>query len=69
VENKLTFHINNMAYTINVNDTLEKEMTKYLPVDRNVDTKELLAAYIRITQEFTQFKADLEILSDKIPKL
>ena len=69
MENKLTFHINNMAYTINVNDTLEKEMTKYLPVDRNVDTKELLAAYIRITQEFTQFKADLEILSDKIPKL
>ena len=69
MENKLTFHINNMAYTINVNDTLQKEMTKYLPVDRNVDTKELLAAYIRITQEFTQFKADLEILSDKIPKL
>lgn len=69
MENKLTFHINNMAYTVNVNDTLEKEMTKYLPVDRNIDTKELLAAYIRITQEFTQFKSDLEILSDKIPKL
>ena len=69
MENKLTFHINNMAYTINVDDVLEKEMTKYLPVDRNIDTKDLLAAYIRITQEFTKFKSDLEVLSDKIPKL
>ncbi|WP_083568690.1 hypothetical protein [Arcobacter sp. LA11] len=69
MENKLTFHINNMAYTINVEESLKKEMTRYLPTDKNVDTKELLAAFIRISQEFTQFKEDLEIISDKIPKI
>ena len=69
MENKLTFHINNMAYTINVDDSLKTEMTQYLPTDKNIDTKELLAAFIRISQEFTQFKEDLETISDKIPKI
>jgi len=65
----MTFHINNMAYTINVDESLKAEMTRYLPTDKNVDTKELLAAFIRISQEFTQFKEDLEVISDKIPKI
>jgi hypothetical protein len=69
MEGKMTFHINNMAYTINVDEKLKKEMTKFLPVNRNIDTKELLAAYISISQEFTQFKEDLEVISNKIPKL
>lgn len=69
MENKLTFHINNMAYTVNVDESLKAEMQRYLPTDKNIDTKELLAAYIRISQEFTQFKQDLETISDKIPKL
>ncbi len=58
-----------MAYTINVDDSLKTEMTQYLPTDKNIDTKELLAAFIRISQEFTQFKEDLETISDKIPKI
>lgn len=69
MENKLTFHINNMAYTITVDDVLKEEITKHLPTDRNIDTKELLAAYIRITQEFATFKYDLEFITDKIPNL
>lgn len=67
MDNKLTFHINNMAYTISVNDNLKKEITRILPTDKNIDTKELLAAYIRMSQEFTKFKEDLESISDKIP--
>ncbi len=65
----MTFHINNMAYTINVDESLKIEMTRYLPTDKNIDTKDLLAAFIRVSQEFTQFKEDLEIISDKIPKI
>lgn len=69
MDSKLTFHINNMAYTISVDENLRKEITKFLATDKNVDTKELLAAYIRMSQELTRFKENIEIISDKIPDL
>jgi hypothetical protein len=58
-----------MAYTIVVDERIEKEITKYLDTNVNIDTKELLTAYIRLAQEFTVFKDDLEKISNKIPKL
>ncbi|QKF81660.1 hypothetical protein CRV08_08050 [Halarcobacter ebronensis] len=69
MENKLTFHINNMAYTIVVDETLSHELTKFLDVNKSMDTRDLLAAYIRIAQEFASFKNELEEISEKIPKL
>ncbi len=69
MENKITFHINNMAYTIVVDERIKEEITKYIDTSKNIDTKDLLAAYIRIAQEFTIFKEDLEQISNKIPKL
>lgn len=69
MENKLTFHINNMAYTIEVEDILVEELTKYLDLNKNNSTKDLLAAYIRMTQEHAILKKELELLSDKIPNL
>lgn len=67
--NKVTFHINNMAYTIEVDKALEEELTKHLRKDESLDTRELLAAYIRIAQEHVSMKEDLELISNKIPKL
>lgn len=66
---KLTFHINNMAYTINVDTSLKSELTRYLTTDKNLDTKELLAAYIRVSQEHAKFKQEIEQISNKIPSL
>jgi len=68
VSKEITFHINNMAYTINVDDTMEKELTKYLDLDKNNDTRDLLAAYIRITQEYSTFKNDVEQISEKLAR-
>lgn len=56
-----------MAYTINVDDALKEELTRNLSFDRNIDTKELLAAYIRLAQEAIKMKEDIEKISDKIP--
>ncbi len=67
MQNKLTFHINNMAYTINVDEGLKEELTRNLDTEKNLDTKELLAAYIRLAQEFNGLKQDLEQITDKIP--
>lgn len=63
----LTFHINNLAYSINVDSSLEQDLCKYLGKDKNNSTKELLAAYIRMTQEFNEFKDEVKKLSDKLP--
>jgi len=69
MENNLTFHINNMAYTISVDDRIREDIKKYLSTDKNLNTKELLAAYLHVTQELYTFKQELESISEKIPKL
>ena len=69
MENNVTFHINNMAYTITVDDRIREDITKYLVTDKNLDTKDVLSAYLRVSQELYNLKQDLEAISDKIPKL
>jgi len=68
VNKDITFHINNMAYTINVTLDMEKELTKFLDLNKNNDTKDLLAAFIRITQEYSTFKDDVNQISTKLAR-
>jgi hypothetical protein len=65
MKKKLTFHINNMAYSINIDDSLEYEIINFLPKDKNITTQELLLAYIKKSQEIMNLKKDLEKLSNK----
>ena len=67
MKKKLTFHINNMAYSINVDAELEEELKNFLPQNQNVTTQELLLAYIKKTQEFAKFKKEIENISAKLP--
>lgn len=69
MENNITFHINNRAYTITVDSEFKKDVIRYLNTEKNLDTKELLAAYLRVSRELHNLKQDLEVLSEKIPKL
>ncbi|NQY92646.1 MAG: hypothetical protein HRT43_00650 [Campylobacteraceae bacterium] len=69
MKKKLTFHINNMAYSINVDAELEGELKNFLPQNQNVTTQELLLAYIKKTQEFARFKKEIEDISNKLPPL
>jgi len=68
VNKDIIFHINNMAYTINVNEDMERELTKFLDKVKSNDTKDLLAAYIQITQEYSTFKNDVERVSNKLAR-
>lgn len=65
---EVTFHINNMAYTITVDENIYKELTKYLDLEKNNDTRDLLAAYIRLSQEYNVFKRDVEEITNKLSK-
>lgn len=65
---EVTFHINNMAYTINVDEKIHKELTKYLDLSKNNDTRDLLAAYIRLSQEYNIFKNDVEDITNKLSR-
>lgn len=49
MENNITFHINNRAYTITVDSEFKKDVIRYLNTEKNLDTKELLAAYLRVS--------------------
>ncbi|GGD39583.1 hypothetical protein GCM10012288_12010 [Malaciobacter pacificus] len=65
---QVTFHINNMAYTVNLDEEVLEHLTKYLNLDKNNDTKELLAAYIRLSHEYKTFKKDVEQITDKLSR-
>ena len=65
---EVTFHINNMAYTITVDENIYKELSKYLDLNKNNDTRDLLAAYIRLSQEYNVFKKDVEDITNKLSK-
>ena len=65
---EVTFHINNMAYTINIDENIYKELSKYLDLEKNNDTRDLLAAYIRLSQEYNLFKKDVEDITNKLSR-
>tara|TARA_B100001063_G_scaffold161668_1_gene150899 strand:+ start:528 stop:737 length:210 start_codon:yes stop_codon:yes gene_type:complete len=68
VNKEITFYINHMAYTINVDEEMEEQLTKYLELDKENNTKDLLAAYIRITQEYSTFKKEVEQITEKLAR-
>lgn len=65
---EVTFHINNMAYTINVDEKIYKELSKYLDLSKNNDTRDLLAAYIRLSQEYNMFQKNVEDITNKLSR-
>jgi hypothetical protein len=69
VKKKIVFHINHLAYSLEIDESLEKEMTMYLKKDENLNIQELLAAYVRKSQECLNLKNDIYKISSKIPKL
>ena len=68
VNKEVTFHINNMAYTINVDECIYKELTKYLNLEKNNDIKDLLVAYLRLSQEHHSLKNDIEEITNKLSR-
>ena len=57
-----------MAYTINVDEKIHKELSKYLDLSKNNDTRDLLAAYIRLSQEYNVFQKDVEDITNKLSR-
>lgn len=62
----ITFHINNLAYTIKADEILEAELCKFLDPKNNNDLKQLLIAYLHLHQEFRAFKNDVEDITKKL---
>lgn len=57
-----------MAYTVNVDENIFKELTKYLDLNKNNDIKDLLVAYLRLSQEYYTFKKDVEEITNKLAR-
>ena len=65
---EVTFHINNMAYTISVDENMFKEITKYINLDKNNDTKDLLVAYLHLSQDYHLLKQDVQNITEKLSR-
>ena len=68
----MTFHINNKAYTVDIDDSnnaLQEGIKKYIDLNKNLDTQELLLAYIKKSYELVQLENSLENLSIKIDEI
>ncbi|MFW3426585.1 hypothetical protein ACN9KI_06885 [Aliarcobacter butzleri] len=63
---EVTFHINNMAYTLNIDEEVKGVLTKYLDLNNNNDTKDLLKAYLELTYEYRQFQKEVEDVTNKL---
>lgn len=70
---KITFHINNAAYTVDIGEdldnSLENGLKKFLSTEKNLTTDELLLAYLRKTQELVYYEQKLKETMLKIPSL
>jgi hypothetical protein len=66
----MTFHINHKAYTVDIGEDsdqkMEKGIKKFLDLDKNIETTELLMAYIKKTYELAELERSLETLSSRI---
>ncbi len=65
---EVTFHINNMAYTISVDENIYKKISKYLDLKKNNDTKDLLVAYLHLSQDYHLLKKDIEDITNKLSR-
>jgi hypothetical protein len=61
---EITFHINNCAYTVDIGPDLDNEvengLKKFLELDKDLSTQDLLLAYLRKTQELIYLKKNIE---------
>ena len=69
----ITFHINNEAYTIDIgednNNNLREGLTKFLSTEKNLNTSELLLAYLRKSQELVTLEEQIKKELQSAPSL
>ena len=58
-----------MAYTISVDNNVQKELEKYTPINKDMDTKDLLVAYVRLAQNHSILLEEIQKISQKIPNI
>jgi hypothetical protein len=68
----LNFPINNKVFTVDIGkdsqNKIESGIKKFLDLDKNLNTQDVLLAYIQKTHELVELEKALEELSLKIEK-
>ena len=69
----ITFHLNNEAYTIDIgedpNNKLRDGLKKFLSTEKNLNTAELLLAYLRKSQELVTLEEQIQKELLAVPSL
>jgi hypothetical protein len=65
---EVTFLIDNLGYTVSLDPAIKDELLKHLDPYKNNSTKDLFAAFIKLSKEFNQFKAEIEKIDEKLKR-
>jgi len=66
----LKFPINNKIFSVDIGEDIdnkiEKGIKKFLDLDKNLETKDILLAYVQKTHELVELENSLNEISNKI---
>ena len=65
-EKKIILYINNLSYTLKTDEELKKEVKKFINIEENLDTKDLVASFMRVTQEYLLLKKEIDEISENL---
>lgn len=66
---KETYFIGNLAYTLEINEDIHKELKRFLNISDNNETKNLLAGFITLARERQKLEKELEKITLKLSKI
>jgi cell fate (sporulation/competence/biofilm development) regulator YlbF (YheA/YmcA/DUF963 family) len=65
---EVTFIIDNLGYTVSLEEKIKDELLKHLDVHKNNSTKDLFAAFIKLSKEYNQFKDEINKIDEKLKR-
>lgn len=64
----MTFIIDNLGYTVSLEQNIKDELLKHLDQNKNNSTKDLFAAFIKLSKEYNQFKDEIAKIDEKLKR-
>ncbi len=65
---EVTFIIDNLGYTVSLEENIKDELLRHLDQNKNNTTKDLFAAFIKLSKEYNQFKDEIQKIDDKLKR-
>lgn len=65
---EVTFIIDNLGYTVSLEQNIKDELLRHLDQNKNNTTKDLFAAFIKLSKEYNNFKDEIQKIDEKLKR-